>query len=172
MDDFSELNSEEREFLQFSFHKVWQEEKDLDYPIKELIELFKTNNFKTDYNKFTNTVEDSCYADKRNQATINYNGEVFKCTARDFTTKNSEGILKEDGSIEWNEKFEQRMNAKFKNPPCLTCKILPICNGGCSQNALENIGKEYCVHNFDENKKIDVVKEKYLYAISQLCEVE
>ena len=70
------------------------------------------------------------------------------------------------GIIEWNEKYENRMNSKFKNPPCLQCKILPICNGGCSQQALEHNGKEYCIHDFDENKKLDIIKDKFLYAIS------
>ncbi|MEL7064712.1 MAG: hypothetical protein AAFP00_13320, partial [Bacteroidota bacterium] len=31
--------------------------------------------------------------------------------------------------------------------PCLECRLLPICNGGCSQQALEYLaaGKEYCI---------------------------
>ena len=44
----------------------------------------------------------------------------------------------------------------------MSCKILPLCNGGCSQSALENIDKEYCVFGFDENKKQDVIYQKFL----------
>ncbi|MGV0922949.1 hypothetical protein [Empedobacter tilapiae] len=58
------------------------------------------------------------------------------------------------------------MDSKFKNAPCLECKILPICNGSCSQNAVENLGTEFCVHDFDEAKKLEVVRNKFLNTIS------
>jgi uncharacterized protein len=166
VDDFSELDDEARKFLNFSFNQVWQEKEDLHEGMMKTMIYFKENNFHVTYNKDVDSVRESCYADKRNQATINYNGDVFKCTARDFKSENKEGVLQDEGLIEWNEKFDLRMNAKFKNAPCLECKILPICNGGCSQNALDNMGKEYCVNDFDESKKLEIVKNKFLVAIS------
>ena len=53
----------------------------------------------------------------------------------------------ENGDIVWGEKYHQRMDIKFKNKPCLECRLLPLCNGGCSQQALEHlaVGKEYCI---------------------------
>ncbi len=164
--DFSELTNDQRHYLNFSFNQVWQEKEDLHQEMIELMAFFKDNNFNISYNKNIDSVRDSCYADKSNHATINYNGEVFKCTARDFNSENKEGILLENGIIDWNEKFDKRMDAKFKNPPCLDCKILPICNGGCSQAAIENLGTDYCVNDFDENKKMDIIKNKFLIAIS------
>jgi uncharacterized protein len=164
--DFLDVNSDYKKFLNFSFHKVWQEEKAIDRDISELVDLFKKNKFIVTKQGDSDNVRNSCYADKKNQATINYNGEVFKCTARDFKSENKEGDLLENGVIEWNSKFDERMDAKFKNPPCLECKILPICNGGCSQNALENMGQDYCINDFDENKKTEIVKSKFLQAIS------
>ncbi|GHT18880.1 radical SAM/SPASM domain-containing protein [Bacteroidia bacterium] len=166
IDDFNSTDEEDRKYLTFSFHKVWQENVDLHRAIHDLISVFQEKGFNTLYNKNTDTVRESCYADKKNQATINYNGDIFKCTARDFKTENREGILLKNGSIEWNGKYDARMNAKFKNPPCLDCSILPICNGGCSQNALEKTGKPFCVHNFNKEKMLDVVRDKFLYAIS------
>ena len=103
----------------------------------------------------------SCYADKRYQATINYNGEVFKCTARDFTNNTGEGYLTTEGSVVWNEKYEKRLSSKFKNPPCKECRILPICGGGCSQQALESNGNDYCVLNYDEGIKTQVIINKF-----------
>ncbi|WOC53178.1 hypothetical protein BPO_p0095 (plasmid) [Bergeyella porcorum] len=44
-------------------------------------------------------VENSCYANKINHSTINYDGIVYKCTARDFNLKNHEGRLSSDGNI-------------------------------------------------------------------------
>jgi uncharacterized protein len=52
------------------------------------------------------------------------------------------------------------LDAKFKNQPCLTCKILPICNGGCSQKAIESKDESYCLRGFDENKKNELVQAK------------
>lgn len=165
--DFSDTEDESKEFLDFSFHKVWQEEKAIDRDISDVIFLFKEKGFKTSRESDLDSVRNSCYADKKNQATINYNGEIFKCTARDFKSENKEGSLLENGAIEWNARFDERMDAKFKNPPCLDCRILPICNGGCSQAALENAGQYYCVNDFDENKKTEIVRNKFLNAISE-----
>ena len=165
IDDFSILTSIENEYLEFSFNQVWQEKEDLHEKILEIIELFNNHNFATQYNRYRDTLRNSCYADKENHATINFNGDVFKCTARDFNPENREGFLNKDGSIEWNQKYYTRMDAKFKNSPCLNCNILPICNGSCSQKALENKDIEYCINNFDENRKIDIIKKKFLFAI-------
>lgn len=164
--DFTDLTEKEKELISFSFHQVWQEETNLNNEILKTIEYFKSKGLQTNYARFTDTVQYSCYADKQNQATINFNGDVFKCTARDFKTENREGVLTDDGNILWNEKYTERMNAKFKNPPCLKCSIMPVCNGSCSQKAIENKGKEYCVNGFDEKKKIDIILEKLIYAIS------
>lgn len=162
-DDFMEIPSEEKKYLIFSFHKVWQEEKDLQVDISNIVSLFRQKGFKVEYKgEITRAIYNSCYADKLNQAVINYNGEVFKCTARDFSSENREGVLSEEGEIVWNEKFHKRLyETRFKNKPCLTCKILPVCNGGCSQHRLENEGKDYCIFNYDEEAKIDIIKEKF-----------
>ncbi|GAA3724418.1 radical SAM protein [Flavobacterium ginsengisoli] len=167
IDDFINLIDTDKKFLNFSFHEVWQEKKDIHADVQGIVDLFREKGFNALYKGMNlDTVRNSCYADKNNHATLNYNGEVFKCTARDFESKSKEGQLNEKGIIEWNDKFEDRMNSKFKNPPCLDCSILPICNGGCSQQAIEHKGVDYCVNNFDENKKLEIIKDKFLYAIS------
>jgi len=167
IEDFIKITKAEKKYLNFSFHEVWQEKKDIHSDIQSIVDMFRSKGVNTLYKGVNlDTVKNSCYADKKNHATLNYNGEIFKCTARDFESKSKEGHLNENGVIEWNEKFEDRMNSKFKNPPCLNCSILPICNGGCSQQAIEHKGVDYCIHNFDENKKLDIIKDKFLYAIS------
>jgi uncharacterized protein len=165
--DLLPLEEQYKEYLIITFHKVWQEEDlTLGDKIKNLRLFFKSHGFQTANGDIPNTLRQSCYADRKNHATINYNGEVFKCTARNFSSNAKEGDLKEDGSIEWNEKFHQRMNIKFKNKPCLSCPIMPICNGGCSQVAIESKGEDYCVYNFDEQRKKEIVLEKYLQKMS------
>ncbi|WP_128331589.1 radical SAM/SPASM domain-containing protein [Apibacter sp. HY039] len=167
IEDFSILTEEDRKYLSFSFHEVWQVEEDINGEVQEVVALFREAGFNTLYRgAYSDAIRESCYADKKNHALINYNGEVFKCTARDFESKSREGILTEEGKINWNEIYDKRMHAKFKNKPCLECVILPMCNGGCSQHAMEREGKDYCVMGYDENKKLEIVKDKFLYLVS------
>jgi len=163
--DFYHIDENVKRFLSFDFHAVWQEKEDLSEQLNSARLYFRERGFVVQSGS-QNTLENSCYGDHRNHATINYNGEVFKCTARDFTTKNSEGLLDESGNIKWNEKYEKRLSMKFKNRPCLECSILPICGGGCTQQALEHEGVDYCVNDFDENKKRKIVINKFLETLA------
>lgn len=149
-----------KKYLKFTFHKVWQLESSLEYDVRHYIDKYKNSDFYVDGAVF-DSVRGSCYADKYNQAFINYNGDVFKCSARDFESKSKLGELEQNGTITWNEKKFIRQNAKFQNKPCQTCSILPVCGGGCSQVAYENLGKDYCVNDFDENKKGEIVKRVF-----------
>jgi uncharacterized protein len=167
LDDLSILSPESKQHVNISLHQVWQDNnRDLGPRVNEFMKLVRQLGFATTHSILGDSVRFSCYADKTNHATINYNGEVFKCTARDFTSANKEGVLNENGEIEWNEKYTSRLTSRLKNPPCLECAILPICGGGCSQKAMENINKEYCVNFFDENRKKNIVLDRFI-AIAQ-----
>ncbi|SIT34636.1 uncharacterized protein SAMN05421788_11811 [Filimonas lacunae] len=163
--DLLPLEDDFRPYLRISFHKVWQE-KDVTLigRVRELHRFFRSQGFNTTFGDvdLPDTVRNSCYADKKNHATINYNGEVFKCTARNFSSGSKEGELNTDGSITWNEKYYNRLDVKFKNKPCLSCSILPICNGGCSQEAIEHLHEDYCMYDFDEQRKKGVILNKFL----------
>ncbi len=163
IDDFKDVTPKDKKHLIFSFHEVWQEEKDLTADISDIVEEFRRNNLRCAYIGESNaSITTSCYADKLNHATINYNGDVFKCTARDFESKSREGVLQDSGEIEWNEIFQKRVyDTRFKNKPCLECKILPICNGGCSQHRIENENEDYCIYGFNEESKVNIIKEKF-----------
>lgn len=170
VDYFRDLTFKDKENVSFSFHKVWQDKQAPrnDY-LDSIIRKFRSNGFMTSSVHYSSdTLRNSCYADKKNQATINYNGEVFKCTAREFDSKSAEGSLSENGVITWNEKQKKRLNAKFKNSPCMTCAIQPICNGGCSQVAMENEGLDYCVVENSGQTKQEVVLSRFLHKIESL----
>lgn len=162
--DFHDMPIKDRDYLSITFHKVWQEEnhESLRDTVSSLIKYFKSKGLNALVGGLPDNLRNSCYADKKNHATINYNGELFKCTARDFKSHNNEGFIDENGTLVWNETYYNRLDAKFKNKPCLSCPILPICNGGCSQVALENADKDYCVYNFNEESKKRIVLDKFL----------
>ena len=158
--EFELLNADDRQCINFDIHKIWQVTEDIEGELNNFRDFLVLNGFSVSMSS-QNTVAYSCYGDKRYQATLNYNGEVFKCTARDFKNDSGEGILNDDGNIVWNERYEKRLHSKFKNAPCKECKILPICGGGCTQQAIEHEGIDYCVHNFDEEIKTQVVVDKF-----------
>ncbi|MGG5506914.1 MULTISPECIES: radical SAM protein [unclassified Myroides] len=165
IEDISDISNDDREWLEISFHQVWQTKEkgnlELSEKLKTIKKTFKKNNFFVSGNTRDN-IRNSCYADKTNEVVINYNGDAFKCTARDFTKNNREGILQEDGTIDWFEKNTTRLMAKLNNKPCQTCPILPLCGSGCSQVAFENNGEDYCVYDFDIEKKKEVVREHFI----------
>ncbi|MCI4670061.1 MAG: radical SAM protein [Bacteroidia bacterium] len=162
IEDFKDLTEEEKSYMMVSFHNVWQDSGPHVEKLEKVVTNFWRNDFYT--NSFFNTMDSlrsSCYADKKNHATINYDGEVFKCTARNFDEDGVEGKMTDEGKIQWNEKFDKRMNSKFKNSPCLSCRIQPICNGGCSQQALEQEGLDYCVVEDSGLQKDEVIMARF-----------
>lgn len=158
IDDFQGRNLESYKNLHIKFEHVWQDASNLELvrPILfKIKELFIDAGFDVEIDDIH--FRHVCYADSPNHIVINYDGNLFKCTARDFIQENREGVIDNEGDISVNEKFNNRMQIRYKNPECLKCKILPICNGGCSQNKIEAYSNDICYKNFTEEQK-----EKYL----------
>ncbi len=158
--DLKECNAD---FLTVDMQQVWQTEKtdDLKLKIIDIKEKFRNNNLTV----VTNTVsyiKDSCYADKLNEVVINYNGDLYKCTARDFNSENKLGFIDSEGNLVWkNDVYNSRQKAKLNNKPCQECPILPICGSGCSEYAFQNQNIDYCVYDFEINKKRELVLEHF-----------
>ena len=158
LDDFNDLSSEEKSRITISMNKVWQETShDLEKYLYDFTKVAIAKGFKFPDGILTDRVRNSCYADKINTAAINYNGNVYKCLARDFQEENREGILNEEGDIIWNEINQRRKRYKLTNIPCFSCSIHPICGGGCTQYGLENHKVNYCVNNFDQQKRNNII---------------
>ena len=95
-----------------------------------------------------------------NAASINYNGDVFKCCARSFDEKSREGVLQANGEIIWRDDTNDRILRKRTdaNESCKQCIIFPICGGGCVQSFNDFANTEYCLYQYDEASKIEAVK--------------
>jgi len=164
-----------KENMIVDFHRVWQDNQkdDINVIVDRNIAIFKEKGINakvTDYNP--DSVRFSCYADKKNSAQINFNGDVFKCTAGDLKSECRDGYIDKNGEIIWeNNSLEKRMNSKFHNKPCLTCRLLGVCNGGCSKHALDALNnKDYCMYYFDEKEKDKVVKMKVDFILQENAE--
>lgn len=80
-----------------SFHRVWQENEFESDDVFESISAFKKNGFVA--SRFL--LGPFCYGDLRNSAIINYNGDVYKCTAVNFIDTPRDGYLNSEGDIIW-----------------------------------------------------------------------
>lgn len=74
-----------------------------------------------------------CFADRKNQAVINYDGNIFKCTTiNKFDNENALGYLDiNTGKIIWDDKKTAYLNNRDLLESCTTCMIFPTCTGPC-----------------------------------------
>lgn len=165
LDDFESLTEDERKFIFFDFQQVWQEKNKTEVREKalKLANLFMKEDQQVRIEKNYNNQR--CRDDAENQASINYDGNVYKCTAFNITPNLSEGVLNEDGQIEWNERFYKRMALKYGNKHCKACNIYPICHGGCSQTKLDADEDAECLFGLDDNAKLERVRGRLEYIL-------
>lgn len=137
---------EQRSKMWISFQQVWQtQHESLEHKINEVVKEFESEGFKVNKPNIDNSFY-KCYADVCNQIVVAPNGNVFKCTARDFANHSADGVLQKDGSIQWRAPYYDRMcKTTIENGECLDCKLLPACWGPCSQKILE-----YKPHEFNK----------------------
>lgn len=147
--------------LFIKFEHVWQDSKN-DSKSKPLMRKIRDAFEDAGFDVGTDDIHfrHVCYADSPRKVVINYNGDVFKCTARDFTPDKREGVLNEEGCICWNDKYTRRMAFRYGNVACRHCIILPICNGSCTQNKLEAGNTETCYFGMTEKGKQAYLKAR------------
>lgn len=161
IEDFAELTQNERDNISFAFHKVWQaaDLANLKEKLKRVIKAFEDANFNVEISEPLRGTR--CYADRQNFIVINYNGDLYKCTAREFAPNKREGILTDNGEIHWNNKFKKRMSLKECLPVCHRCVLYPLCHDGCTQNKLEaSYQNDECPRKYTEEQKIKLLEEK------------
>lgn len=167
--DFSHLQQEQKQLVNFTFQRVWQDNEGDASQVEQQVEHIErafeqaglfVNNAKS-------YIVPYCYADGVNTAVVNYNGDLFKCTARDFAPKSKEGTLAADGTLRWNERLRKRMSIRHGSDTCLQCRIYPICHGGCSQMKLEAPdGISSCPKGYDEDKIKKIMESRALYLLT------
>lgn len=141
----SEIVSEINQYISYgnrrkitvSLKKVWQEKikKERFNKIYAIQNLFQDSGYAVRKLDIINNFI-PCYVNRKYYNTINYNGDVVKCTAsNDLYGSNPHGKLMQDGSIQWPEGYLNKYEAvSFENKICLNCKYLPICMGRCPRD--------------------------------------
>jgi len=144
--------------------QVWQDQsadKNRDETLKryhEVNNIFRDSGFRILNLRHSYMQSCSCYADKYNEAIVNYDGRIFKCSTQNFEEATEDGGITPEGEIVWDEdRLSKRIaRATFDNEICLNCKYVPLCSGRCSQRMLEvNFkGPKNCPKKKIFNKKI------------------
>lgn len=121
--------------IKILLQQVWQDEGKKQIDIEDVYKLknkFDSNGFKVEKSFLNKQGDTTCYADNLNQAVVNYDGRIFKCTALNFEEEKEDGNLAEDGNILWTHSLAYKLQyATFENEHCKECKFLPLCYGPC-----------------------------------------
>lgn len=122
--------------------RIWQVD-DKDVSNEEVVIVarkLQTVGFRVDYY----TQGKLCFAERMNEAVINYDGKVFKCTTiSDFNSEYSYGNLDlESGQIVWNVPKLAKDYNTFSPRRCLSCRMYPMCYGPCPNRI--NAGNATC----------------------------
>lgn len=167
--DLDKISYPLRDFIVIDFQRVWQDapiiyEDDTDVIAKELSEILQIKKYKISDNKLSNPLRNPCYADYFNEFLVNYNGDIFFCTARDFNSENRAGFLKENGEIVWkNDHYFKRLSCKFRKPICRSCRIAPICGGGCRTKCMETFYNPKCNLGYSEEDIENLILDRFMH---------
>lgn len=100
--------------------------------VEHLYELARRMGFSVTMNPLQPARLTYCYADRKNEFVINYNGDVFKCTVDRFEPKDRLGWLQRDGTIGWEQgRLVGWQDVSTFEAKCHSCTFMPICMGGC-----------------------------------------
>ena len=154
--------------LKIMVSKVWQvnAEKLDEKKILDFVLQCQTNKIQCSY-LATSKYTYGCYADNYNQVVINYDGNIYKCTARTFSSENSYGLITSEGQLEWNEmKLQDRLNLELPSR-CQICNFLPACPKPCSQKLLEKGENLPCILNKKYGKENYIIEDFYNFLIER-----
>lgn len=160
-----DISDIERKKITIHLERVWQTDGDnaSSSELKNMIGLILGNRFTVSYmNLFRRSY--ACKSSKTEYAVISYDGKVYKCIGRNFTLKHQEGILNENGIIQWDEiKKTKRLSIQtYQDPKCKECKILPLCWGPCNQKCLEYPNE---ISKFCQLDNMEISLDDFVYMI-------
>ena len=159
-----------RKFINISMHIVWQESKNI-INLSSKVQKIKDLAFDMGFNvpvKSINRKCTTCYTENTEQFVINYDLNVYKCTARDFTEDFSIGKILSDGTFMPNNLFFKyyTITSPVLDDNCIQCELLPSClnSGSCLQKKIEG-AETKCYYNLIQKEVQNMVKRKIKKAI-------
>ncbi len=166
-DDLEKLEINSPKFS-IDIQRVWQNYKigDLNIiseKIKNIISYFSTKGFYISSHYVRDTATSTCYGDKFNHVVINYDGKLYKCTAREFNEENS-GYITDEGFLIYDEyKYKEWRKSKIIGTICERCRIAAICGGGCRQKSKDRIDPRQCSCHYTESDMDKIILDRFEY---------
>lgn len=156
LSDFDDLSLDAKKHLYFCVQKVWQSPSEVYEEVERIISQIRREKYNCQiFNQSYHTITNTCYADKYQHIIVNPSGDIFGCTATDFTEDKKEGTLN-NGMINFNKLHSKRLNCSpLDNNACLHCNILPICIAGCKEKQLEASNLQTCPFHLSEKDRIN-----------------
>lgn len=164
LSDFSDMDVSLKKRVNFNFQRIWQDcsvasEDDLCLKVRDVEKVFADQGFVIA--PYSSNTFGRCYADMENSIVVNYDGNVFKCTAREFSSQNREGVICADGNIVWDDRHSARKQVTYGGDSCRKCRVFPLCHGGCSQCKLESeTGGNACLKGLSASAKLQMVQNR------------
>lgn len=153
------FDSNVRNYILFNPHIVWQEiGKIKDYNI--FLNKFYEKSLKMGYGCEIGSEQlrrkcVTCYTENMEQFVVNYDLQVYKCTARNFDGKLSIGRIENDGTFVPNNYYMHfyATSSPVFDTKCQSCRFLPACMNelSCMQKKIEGI-KQNCDPQVVENR--------------------
>ena len=82
-----------------------------------------------------------CSAEKTGQYLVNSNGDLHKCSACEYASRERVGHIATDGKMVIQpEAWNQWVNTEFFDASCRQCRYLPLCMGGCRKTRIAGEG--------------------------------
>lgn len=158
--DVASLPHLNKYLLFFSLQKVWQSASspELADKVDALRKIISGKDIKADI--AAKDISGFCYADYMNSLVINYDGGVYKCTARDFNETNRIGSLECDGTVKYDYDIERIYSESFFFKDCDSCLLLPICRI-CIQARVEHRKGLHCFKKITEEDKRMQIKRRF-----------
>ena len=168
IEEIGKFDCKAKQNIHIDLQQVWQDvnndKQATDCQARLRLQEARSKGIFTTSCKTFDRVRNACYGDKRNHAVINYNGDVFQCTARDFNKNNRSGYLSDDGRIIYeNDALNKRMSIKLSRDVCKICSIAPLCGGGCTQQAIESRNIEGCIYGMGQNEIRKAILDRFEY---------
>ena len=137
-----------RRFITVSPHIVWQQSGNAEL-LRDKVQALRAEAVEKGYSVSKQNLMRkcaTCYVDNMEQFVINYDMNVYKCTARDFSEKYSIERINSDGVFEPNDLYYKYYTTEspFMRKECLECELLPSClySMSCLQKKIENFYPE------------------------------
>ena len=161
IDDFKDVDEKLKPLLSFQFQQIWQDRnnvsrENVNQELEKIERAYKEAGLPLQTQRTRPT---RCYADNEHSIVVNYDGNLFRCTAQDFVPDSREGILSPDGELQVNDTYRKRTARKFTNKVCRACKVYPLCFGGCSQKQMSRFA-DACVMHYTEEDKLQLIKQR------------